>query len=306
MTRLQYALKTNDVERVRFLRAHAFWAEPYDLAGIANFLDTHQEMLPIIRESGFDFLDDESMQYLVRGGRKVMRFVLENSPPGSRFSPKAGVFALETQLPSQDMAELMDYLLQNGADPNYVWSDDGEDYAQSLLVLGLTQGASLDVCRVIVRAGALVDPNIPSQNVPLIYAVSRGLPFVKLLVEAGADLEGSQSGYGGESTALIASIELRDFDIIEYLLAIGANPNNQGVSRMALIPLAIAVRYSNNLQIVRMLVEAGAEIPDFVLMLVKMSSDDARNRARWHGVCMRDEMGYNAIMRFLIDCGARD
>jgi hypothetical protein len=263
-------------------------------------------MLPIIRESGFDFLADESMQYLVRGGRKVMRFVLEHSPPGSRFSPKAGVFALETQLPSQDMAELMDYLLENGADPNYIWTDEGEDYAQSLIVLALTMGASLDVCRVIVRAGALVNTDMPSQNVPLIYAVSRGLPFVKLLVEAGADLEGSQSGYGGESTALLAAIELRNFDIIEYLLAIGANPNNPGVSRMALIPLAISVRYSNNLQIVRMLVEAGAEITDFVLLLLKMSRDDARNRAMWHGVCVRNEMEFSAIMRFLMDCGARN
>lgn len=89
----------------------------------------------------------------------------------------------------------------------------------------------------------------------LIAAAENGhLEVVKALVEAGADLEISNT-YNGH-TALYAAVKYKKPDVIGYLLSVGAEPNVSGnITRNSTMMLAVR---QNNFELIKLLRKYGS------------------------------------------------
>lgn len=101
-------------------------------------------------------------------------------------------------------------------------------------------------------------PSARDQNgVPLICwaARSRKLPMIKLLMQAGADINAVSDDRNG--TALIDAVSEDDYECVSFLLQY--NPDLEVESKNGQTALTIASGH-NNADIVRLLVEKGADI----------------------------------------------
>lgn len=113
------------------------------------------------------------------------------------------------------------------------------------------------VRQLLSNRGVVLDPPAKPYRVnkPLAYASAYGsLGIVKLLVEAGADLNG-RTAYG--DTPLIKADEHGNYDICEYLIEVGADvnvPNDFGVSPF------IGLCGGGKLELVRLAMKHNADI----------------------------------------------
>jgi ankyrin repeat protein len=115
----------------------------------------------------------------------------------------------------------------------------------------------LDLVKLLVAAGATVDPQASDEPGPLAAAALGGhLEVVKYLVEeAGADE--SRAGRGGW-TPLMWAVDKRQTDVVEYLLGRpGVNINAKTDKGERAIDFACA---AGHLEVVKLLVAAGATI----------------------------------------------
>lgn len=166
-------------------------------------------------------------------------------------------------------------------------------FGLNLTPLGLAAMAGhTAVVKALVRAGA--NKNIPEENPPilrafknrfyeivgilvdagaeigrpgeassggnvLVWAASCGrLPEVKLLREAGADLDRAATELGVEATPLAAAVRSRRTAVVKYLLSAGASVNKPSMVICA-TPLHLAAE-DGNLELVKYLVAAGGDV----------------------------------------------
>jgi ankyrin repeat protein len=110
-----------------------------------------------------------------------------------------------------------------------------------------------------LRNGA--DPNYVHEGMSLLHylAVSANVPFVKLLLEAGAEVD-SLDDPGGQTPLMWAAITCREGDqlqVMEALIKAGADVNHENENGCT--PIECAVNFRNS-EAVRALHAAGAQI----------------------------------------------
>ena len=108
----------------------------------------------------------------------------------------------------------------------------------------------------LIDAGANINSKNERKKTPLHLAAGfEKIETVRLLVSEGANLE-SKDKYG--STPLHQAAFMRNGDSIEYLIESGADVN--AVNKYGVSVLHHAIGYSSNIELVRMLIEAGAKV----------------------------------------------
>jgi ankyrin repeat protein len=154
-------------------------------------------------------------------------------------------------------------LIQMGANINRA-----DEYGETALIYA-AQGTSVEIVSKLLEHGADVNWKGERRWTPLIYAVSRNwtdgknrTEIAKKLIENGADIDAYDTR--GESVFHFA-VRSRNIDIINYLIEKGVRMNvlTHGNST----PLMDAVSYPNNLEVVKVLVDAGADLNVFPLNL---------------------------------------
>ena len=109
---------------------------------------------------------------------------------------------------------------------------------------------------MLIRHGAIIDAKSRDGWTALHYAASRGLTEkALLLIRHGADID-SQCTSGG--TPLLSAAVNRRRDMIELLIKHGANVNIYSDDLGT--PLQVALRGESDIEIVKLLVKAGADI----------------------------------------------
>jgi ankyrin repeat protein len=148
-------------------------------------------------------------------------------------------------------------LVRRGANPR------GLRFSGFPLQEAVSHGAPLATIRMLLNAGA--DPN-HEVAIPLltVAASERRLDVVRLLIRAGADLEGQGHGFGSGSP-LVGAISAppgplkvdkeRRFEAVRLLLQSGADPKETGYRDET--PFAAAAEM-NDYPMMRLLLEAGA------------------------------------------------
>jgi ankyrin repeat protein len=140
--------------------------------------------------------------------------------------------------------------LAAGADPNTA----GRHH--SALVIAI-DSKNIETVRVLLRHGASPNAATPSGTLPLTAACRGGVPAItQALIEAGADVH-AQSG-----DALYHAAEKADEPTIRLLLVAGADPAAYArENHNPIVPLVTGRgQETNNLQIIRLLVEHGGDI----------------------------------------------
>ena len=182
---------------------------------------------------------------------------------------------------SNDNTDVVEYLLEQGADVNAVNS-----YGSTALFIAASKG-KLEMARTLVMAGvdihavdhkhqnALMMASIFGKNDVVQYLLERGadinsedvdglsplhfaagnngnLETTKTLLKHGANIEGTTNT---GATPIMSAILSSKTEIIQYLIDEGAEVNVDGEA----YPLAFAIA-KNNLEIIKMLVMAGADV----------------------------------------------
>lgn len=146
--------------------------------------------------------------------------------------------------------ELLELLLQNGADPNA----RGGYYSSALIVASVHGFATAAL--VLLKHGA--DPNSRCDkydNGPLYAASCRGhAAVVKVLLDNGADPSAIGGKYGN---ALFAASVLGDVEVVDLLLKAGADPRIHGTKYDN--PPLYAASLRGKDEVVKLLLEHGAD-----------------------------------------------
>jgi ankyrin repeat protein len=177
---------------------------------------------------------------------EMERHLRAGADPNAPFPP--GTLPLTAAVHSNIAA--VELLLRHGADPNKKIEGSG--------ATALDLSWDLEISRVLLRAGA--DPNSRDDygGTPL-FGAPDGIESV--LLEGGAD-PNCVSGRG--RTPLVNALQSHKWDLARLLLRYGANPNLPGEMEehyrdRKRTPLVIAIDRGASLDLVRTLLDAGAD-----------------------------------------------
>lgn len=172
---------------------------------------------------------------------EAINWLLDNGVPANDKVPKTGATALTTAI-RENRAELVDLLLNRGADPN-------------------VRGQDWPVC-MAVKQPAILRRLLPTLAEPRAFkgvmemaVVANELDSIKLLLKAGVSVEDRN---GGVFSPLTTAIREDRKDIVRFLLdEAGADPNAPGEH----LPIIKALRrmHDNDTEILEMLLAKGAD-----------------------------------------------
>lgn len=109
----------------------------------------------------------------------------------------------------------------------------------------------------LIQAGANVNAVDEGGNTPLHYAVEiKNIEIVKAMIKAGADVEIEN---GEQNTALMIAVAGDDLQMIQLLISSGAVVKTSGSKKNHEV-LHTAAYHSNNLETVKLLLKAGANV----------------------------------------------
>lgn len=155
-----------------------------------------------------------------------------------RFGKSNLMYAVE-----KDNAETVKWLISQGADVNYK-----DEYQETSLIAAAVYGA-VDCIKVLLDSGADLNAETHTKNSAIDSASN--IETVKVLVEAGANINKiSGEGYN----LLLYATEDGNYEFVEQLLELGANPNTTSTGN---IPLHKATIYDDT-ELMKLLLKYGS------------------------------------------------
>jgi ankyrin repeat protein/L-ascorbate metabolism protein UlaG (beta-lactamase superfamily) len=276
----------------------------------------HTDIVKFLVDAGADvsIRDDEGfapVNYACYKGRLEMIEMLGSKGASLKHEGEAGISSFHSAAYG-GQAEVVHFLADKGYDPNAGLDQHGHialmaaaynrdpKVAQALIERGADVDATNDdgitalhraalfsadeVAALLIDAGAEVDVRDSSGETPLITAAYGSPKTVALLISRGADPNViDKNGV----TALVAGIRSGEKEVVDLLLASGADPEAGG----ATLPLYAAAR-EGRVDFVSALLAAGAD------------RDVSNNRSGWTPLHISAIKGYGEIVRLLIDAGA--
>lgn len=159
-------------------------------------------------------------------------------------------------------ADALKRILAKGADPNETWKN-AQGVERSLL-MEAQQPARVEAFRALVEAGADVERPfkdlLGNAETAIFFAVeTKDVPLVKLLIAKGAKVNVESGGVTNRSPLGIAVLA-GDAPMVKVLLDAGSDPKSTLTSPAGATPTAWLAVATGNLEIVKMVVEKGADV----------------------------------------------
>jgi ankyrin repeat protein len=159
------------------------------------------------------------------------------------------------------------------------------------------QWGRVDIIEVLVRAGA--DPNVKDQLgwTPITLAFDDyHFDAVQALIKAGADRSQIPKDLNAKDkagfTPLVEVLRRNDMSSVRALFQLGLDPNSREESGRTLLEWAA---FQGNVELVRILIEAGADVN---------ASYKAQNKQGWTPLLLAAQMGHRDAANALIKAGA--
>ncbi|KAH7324605.1 ankyrin repeat-containing domain protein [Stachybotrys elegans] len=240
----------------------------YHCLGIAIESD-HEEMVQMLLHAGANCRTDDLLSYVIQNRPEFLGRLLEIRRQPPKVERNVGVATLKYLLPDRPgNIEMIKALLDAGVvNLNALRKPEGEmhwvnEYGLSKVLEGGFTPLGLAIVGVpeipdSVREAAYKDPAIT--KVPS-TACGTNLKAIKMFLEAGSDPNASARVTGGSSkTALMLAIEFGTEELVELLIAHGANVNLQPNFHTSRSPLQYAAQLGR-LDMVRLLLKHGADV----------------------------------------------
>ena len=127
-----------------------------------------------------------------------------------------------------DAAQLRSSTIEQGADVKLQarWGPRGEPRKLETAIRWAAMQGDLPVLRQLIAAGADVDTPDGEGRTPAMFAANRGyIDLLQALIEARCDLNLQDTQPGNEGHTALMYADPKRFDIMEFLLKNGADPN---------------------------------------------------------------------------------
>ncbi|MBI1215657.1 MAG: hypothetical protein GC185_07555 [Alphaproteobacteria bacterium] len=195
------------------------------------------------------------------GANPALRIPAPVNPPFDTRDTQAGMNAYHVAAASTP--EIMDILLHHpdrDREAAAAFFKDGKQTSSALR--RALKNADKDMVLALIDYGLDVNEKDDDGETALFYLLQHrssreeGLPFLRLLIENGADVDKAINYW--EETPLLAAARADFEEAVERLLELGADPNRK--SHLQDTPLLAACAETWNAHIVTMLLDAGADI----------------------------------------------
>jgi uncharacterized protein len=147
-------------------------------------------------------------------------------------------------------------LIENGADVNYLYTKNNEEYTPLIIV------KEINLAQLLISKGANVNKKTPNfERTPLTSAVFSGdVELAKLYLDHGADINATTLGTFGHETALSVALISPNVskDLVNLLISRGADANY--ADGLGHTPLMSACSKRGNSTIVGILLHAKARV----------------------------------------------
>ncbi|MBO4405220.1 MAG: ankyrin repeat domain-containing protein [Alphaproteobacteria bacterium] len=268
---------------------------------------------------------DRWIEAAEKGDLSVLASLLKEKKVDVNCFVKFGGTALSKAISSKDIEDekdrtkIVNFLLENGADPNLktysspleiAASYGREEIVEILLkhkakvtgdaLISASVGGNVNIVKSLVENGADVDYKEKYGGFPLMSATQKGnFNVVKYLVEHGAKLN-EQSKYAGSPLMRAASSGYAD--IVKYLIEKGADVNAQDKFRYTALRNAVSSKISKKntiqakLQIINALLKAKADptvidsvgqTPLSLAQAQRRLAEDSESKSIWNDVIQK-------------------
>ena len=271
--RLILAARYNQVDAVRKLLIEGIGLEFRDDLGYTAVMaasgESSDEIQRLIVDQGADVnahADDGSTALMIAAGKGFLGHVDRLLAAGARVNERNddGETALMIAI-RFGHADVVSVLLESGADANVYTQDEVLELGvETPLMYAAQYGASLTagvrIVKLLLEHGAKPNVHRASGETAMTIAKRRGYALlVSELRRFGARDESPYALLDREG-ALLKAIKLDDVSKVKELLAVSADPNYRD-TLTGVTPL-LSAAYYGNADIVKMVVEAGAEVND--------------------------------------------
>jgi uncharacterized protein len=236
----------------------------------------HSEAAQLLLEAG---AQHGLAELLLVGLHEPLRAYLSTHTNALRQPLPDGSYPLHLAVSTTSGAQLLPFLLQNGADPEQtdtqgrtpllkaIECENTEAIAQLKtanstgdIFTAAALGDTAAIIALLGRSAHLAHATHADGVTPLFYAALSGhAPIVEHLLDAGADPAPHSQRFWACLTPLHLSLQKRHTAIARQLLARGADPNAYNSSSYKPTPLHIAARWGS-LDDIRLLLDNGADI----------------------------------------------
>ena len=239
---------------------------------IATDVGLHSRYLTRKKDRGEDdyFMDadsKESKKSKCNEINEIIKLLVEAGANVDQVEKSSGFTPLTVASSESDLRlifPIFKLLLENQANVNLM---DGNGYTPLIQIIGIDSTLHelhLEMIELLLKNGANVNQKDRRGDIPLVsaircvtghYTIEHPLNIIKLLLEYGADIN-QQNGY---LTPLLTSINAKRTDIIEFLIAKGADVNLKHSNGEN--PLTDSIRLEQY-HVSKLLIENGADLSE--------------------------------------------
>ncbi|MBQ7594773.1 MAG: ankyrin repeat domain-containing protein [Synergistaceae bacterium] len=224
--------------------------------------DVNHEIVSILIQAGAD-MSDAMLIGIRAGSLEFVDLLFQNGADiNGKFAEEQTPFAIAILgMKSEVKPDVIKYLVEHGANLNEIF-DLGDNVITTALNICITMGR-IDLMRILLEHGA--DPNIKDNRgrVPLLLAVLLGdidSEDISCLLDAGADVNArDDKGMTALMWAIIERDKSADF-LISALIRTGGIQTENGEKFAGFCYALSALKRENQLEVVNLLVERGADI----------------------------------------------
>lgn len=169
--------------------------------------------------------------------KKIVQHLLKKNDQSLTIDQRCDLFF---KIPNASQNEIFFYFIKNnhaeilekiltyskqGKDPNFLLEITGPDKISPLLYA--IKMSQITVVQILLAHGAKPNESVPNYPPPLAFALTlKTFDIFSLLFKYNANPDMNWRGKNGERNFLLSkAVQLQAFDFVEFLLAVGANPN---------------------------------------------------------------------------------
>ena len=191
-----------------------------------------QDPKSLLKDKGIEFTEDDLVEQVVEGNKATVELFIQAGMDVNHDDGKVGPLLFSAIQAGN--AEMVEFLLKQGADPNIANAN-----TNTALIKLTREREDLDILNLLVSYGADVNKTNSSKSTPLMYAINRNyMPTAVRLLELGAECLKPNDQIPPLTPILLAA-GMNHVGVLEGLLSRGADVNSVNSNGTSVLLMAL-------------------------------------------------------------------